>query len=176
LYVDVNGDVAEKRDELSAALGPAKVTDVESYCRQTFAQTISQLGLFTAVAWVAASLTAMLIAALFLKMLVSKDLSEIAILRSLGFSPEDIRGQYLTRILSVLVVGIAAGTAAANTLGEALVACALSLFGAPGFRFYIDPLRSYALLPLSMVALVSAAAFAATGAIGRFRVSDLTIE
>lgn len=62
---------------------PAKVTHIESYIAQTFGATISQLKLVVAIVLSAA--VAVLITALFLRMLMAKESRELAILSFLAF-------------------------------------------------------------------------------------------
>jgi putative ABC transport system permease protein len=88
-------------------------------------------------------------------MLTSKDASQIAIMRSLGFSLRDIRVQYLSRALVLLSLGILLGTIFSNTLGQRLVSALWSFMGASQIKFIIDPLKAYILLPLLLMLTVS---------------------
>lgn len=145
----------EKMHQYSRAFYPARVTDLEGYIVQTLGGTIEQLRRVTVIAVAVGVAVAILITALFLKMLIGRDTTRIGIMRSLGFSLWSIRAQYLTMTLSLLVAGIAAGTVFSNTAGQRLVSIFWSFMGAAQIRFVIDPLKAYLLLPLLLVAAVS---------------------
>mgnify|MGYP006271620809 FL=1 len=148
-------DVAAKRAEFSAAFAPARVTDIEGYIAQTLGSTIDRLGMVTGVAIAIGVGISVLITSLFLRMLLSKDRVRIAILRRLGFSLRHIRQQYLTTALTVLALGIAAGTIFSNTVGQRLVSALWSFMGAANIQFVVNPLQAYVLLPLLLVTAVA---------------------
>lgn len=146
---------SEKRHEYSEIFHPARVTDMDSYIEQTLGGTIRLLAIITRAAVAVGLIVAVLITALFLQMMISKDSSHIAVLRGIGFSLRDIRIQYLSKILSVLVLGIVLGSLFSNTLGQRLLSLFWSLMGASQISFVICPLRTYLLLPLLLAGLVS---------------------
>jgi len=96
---------------------------------------------------------AVLITAMFFKMLMAKDAAGISIMRSIGFSYGNIRTQYITRALSVLLIGVIVGTVAAVTLGPGLAGALLT--GASRISFVGNPLVSYVLCPGSLIAAVT---------------------
>jgi putative ABC transport system permease protein len=147
--------IPEKVQEYSTAFAPARVTDIEGYLAQTLGNTIGQLEKVTLIAIGAGLLVSVLMNALFLKMLIARDGSQIAIMKSLGFSLRHIRVQYLTKTLSLLVIGILLGTIFANTAGQRLVSMLWALRGAAQISFVIDPLQAYLLLPLLLILTVS---------------------
>ena len=147
--------INEKVGEYSTAFALARVTDLEGYVAQTLGNTISQLQKVTLIAVVAGLLVSVLMTALFLKMLIARDASQIAIMKSLGFSLRNIRVQYLTKTLFLLAIGILLGTIFANTGGQRLVSMLWSFIGAAQISFIIDPLQAYLLLPLLLMLTVS---------------------
>lgn len=147
--------IPEKVQEFSTAFAPARVTDIEGYLGQTLGNTIGQLEMVTLIAIVAGLLVSVLMTALFLKMLIARDGSQIAIMKSLGFSLRHIRVQYLTKTLSLLAIGIVLGTLFANTAGQRLVSLLWSFMGAAQISFVIDPLQAYLLLPLILLLTIA---------------------
>lgn len=147
-------DVGHKTAEYSRLFHPARVTDLDGYIEETLGQTISQLARVVAGAIAIGLVVATLITALFLKMVLIKDRSRIAIMKSLGFSLRHIRLQYLSTSLVLLVTGVAAGTLLSNTVGERAVGLLWSFMGAAQIRFVIHPLQAYLLLPLLLAAAV----------------------
>ena len=89
-----------------------------------------------------------LITLMFIKMLVAKDRYSIAVMKALGFTNSDIKVQYASRSVFVLMVGIVLGTLLANTLGERLAGAVISSFGASAFHFVVNPLSAYLYSPL----------------------------
>lgn len=149
--VSVDKKVAEYAD----AFHPARVTGLESYLEQTLGGTIGQLRQVVLGAVLVGAVIALLITSLFLRMLISKDKGRIAIMKSLGFSVQAIRIQYLTTALLLLLLGIGLGTLFANTLGQEIVGFLWGFMGAARIEFVIDPLRAYLLLPMLLMATVA---------------------
>ncbi|WP_237690779.1 ABC transporter permease [Paenibacillus caui] len=140
--------IADKISEYEQAFYPAKVTDLQGYLHQTLGGTISQLKLVTVLALAIAVCVSILITSLFLKMLISKDNGQIAILRSLGFALSRIKLQYVTMSLTVLVTGILLGTVLSNTVGQMLISGIMSFFGASKIAFIVNPVQAYLLCPV----------------------------
>lgn len=147
--------IENKIHEYSESFHPARVTDLESYLKQTLGNTINQLRKVTIAAAAVGLSVSVLITSLFLKMLIARDSSQIAIMKSLGFPIQSIRIQYLTRSLILLVLGITLGTVFANTLGENMVSLLWSFMGASQIRFVINPVQAYFFLPLILMLTVS---------------------
>ncbi|KUO51090.1 MAG: ABC transporter permease [Desulfitibacter sp. BRH_c19] len=169
-------DASEKINEYAEAFYPAKVTHLDEYLSQTFRATIEQLKLITALAILIAISVSILITSLFLKMLIAKDSSEIAIMKSLGFSLMDIRVQYITRALLVLGIGIIVGTIASNTLGQGLVSIMGSFMGASKINFVIDPVVAYVLCPLVQIVVVAITTLVSTMSMKKSNISEMIAE
>ena len=154
--------IEEKVAEYAQLFNSARITDTADFVSQTVGNTVQQLKTVTIVTVVVGLALSVLITSLFMMMLISKDSNQIAIMRSLGFSLNHIRTQYLTRALFLLVIGIALGTLFSNTLGQQLVSAAFSLQGASRIKFVIDPLQAYVMYPLLLMVTVAAATFLST--------------
>lgn len=156
LSIDVKdgADVNKKINEYSKEFTPAKITNLQQYLNQTLGSTISQLKVITMLAIIIAILVSMLITSLFLKMLIAKDSAQIAIMKSIGFSFEDIKKQYIVKTLLVLWLGIIMGTIASNTLGESIVSSLVSSMGASKIQFVINPIVAYILSPIMLMFVV----------------------
>lgn len=145
----------EKRLEYSEIFYPAKVTDVTEYVDQTLGGVIVQLRLVVKFAFVLALTVAALITGMFFKMLMTKEARQTAIMKSLGFTVNDIIKQYLTRAVLILGTGVIVGTLAANLLGQKLAGLLIS--GISDMRFVVNPLYTWLLCPLAMTLAVAAA-------------------
>ncbi len=150
-------DPEAKVGEYGRMYPSARVTHLQSYLDQTLGGTIAQLSRITRLSIGMGLIIAVLITALFLRMLAARDAGRIAVMRSIGFSCAAVRLQYLSSALFLLVTGIAAGSLFANTPGQAFVGFLWSFMGAPGISFVIDPLKAYLILPLALLAAVTAA-------------------
>ncbi len=157
--------IGEKMEEYSRAFYPARITDLENYGRETMGSTIAQLEKVTLVSLLVGLAVAVLITSLFLKMLVQKDTSRIAIMKSLGFSLDDIRLQYLVSSLLLLCIGITVGTIISNTGGQHLMGFLWSFMGASQITFIVNPLQAYIILPLLLLVSVSVTAGLRIGSI-----------
>ena len=174
--LDVKSNISEKVSEYSEAFYPARVTDSRLYLTQTMGNTIGQLRFFTLLAIVIVLFVSMLITSLFLKMLIAKDSSQIAIMKGIGFSLKDIRVQYISRALLVLNVGIILGTVISNTVGQSLVSFIWSFMGASKIRFIINPVEAYILYPLALMIIVSIATLLSTLSIKKSSIAEMNAE
>lgn len=152
-----NADVEEKADAWSKILGAGITVDpMQEFINQTLGGVVKQLRLIIiAIVFIGACL-AMLITVLFLKLRLAKDLSEIAILKAIGFSVHDIRKQYLIKIGCVSLSGILMGIVLTNALGEKIVNAALSVagIGIKKVELASNPLIEYVLCPLLLLVLI----------------------
>jgi putative ABC transport system permease protein len=147
--------IDKKIEEYKKTFYPAKVTNMKDYLSQTLGATINQLQLVTVLAIVISLSLAVLITAMFLKMILAKDISQITIMKNLGFSHKNIRVQYITRSLFVLFIGTVLGTIISSTLGQSLVSVLGSFMGASHITFVVNPLFAYILCPLSLLVVVT---------------------
>ncbi|MEN8907436.1 MAG: FtsX-like permease family protein [Clostridiales bacterium] len=169
-------DVKNKVDEYSDEFSSLRVTDIDDYLSQTLENIVDQLKLITIAAVVIAFFVSILITSLFLKMLVAKDNSQIAIMKSLGLSLKDIRKQYITKALLVLDIGIIIGAVLSNTLGEKLVSGLMSFMGAAKIEFVINPLQAYVLCPIALMIVVSITTILSTLAIKKSSIIEMIVE
>lgn len=150
-------NVNEKADELSANIGlGVKVDPMEDFINQTLGGVSRQLRVIViAIAIIGASM-AMLISVLFLKLRLAKDISDIAILRAMGFSSNDIKEQYMIKIGLVASMGILAGIVSSNFLGERLINLGLSISGLGINRIQLisNPIIQYLVSPILLISLV----------------------
>jgi putative ABC transport system permease protein len=171
IALDVKSDssIQAKMDQYATDFYPAKITHLDNYLSQTLGSTIRQLKLVTGLSIAIAISITILITSLFLKMLVAKDASQIAILRSIGFTSDDIRAQYLVRILLVSGLGILVGTLAANTLGQSLAQILGSYIGASKIQFVINPVIAYLILPILFLLIVAITTMVSTRSMGEIQ-------
>lgn len=157
IALDVKSEifVDEKMEQYEHAFYPAKITDLNSYLAQTLGNTINQLQLVTLLAIVISLSITVLITSLFLRMLCAKDAPQLAVMKSLGFTVQDIQVQYLIRMLLVGGFGTVFGTLGAITIGQGLVQVVGSFMGASKIDLEFNPLLTYALYPVLFLGIIS---------------------
>ncbi|WP_131102159.1 ABC transporter permease [Bacillus sp. SYJ] len=151
-----NVDVQEKVKEYKQNFSSTKITDTDDYLTQTLGETVKQIRLVTQVAILIAILISVLITAMFFKMLLAKDSSQILIMKNIGFSYKDIRIQYITRSIVIVLLGIVTGICIAATFGEMLVSWLGSFMGAAHIKFVVNPIVSYIICPAILFIAVTA--------------------
>src|SRR5690606_19162573 len=164
--------VAVKVKEYSEAFDYAKTSDIDEYVKQTFGSTISAVKTASYVAIVVAIAITLLISLLFIRMLVAKDRYCIAVMNAFGYTSTDVKVQFISRSIFILIIGVLLGTILANTLGELLAGLVISSFGASTFEFTIDPISAYLLSPLLMAITVIIATLIGVAHVVRIKISN----
>jgi len=164
--------VAVKVKEYSEAFDYAKTSDIDEYVKQTFGSTISAVKTASYVAIVVAIAITLLISLLFIRMLVAKDRYSIAVMNAFGYTSTDVKVQFISRSIFILIIGVLLGTILANTLGELLAGLVISSFGASTFEFTIDPISAYLLSPLLMAITVIIATLIGVAHVGHIKISN----
>lgn len=154
IYADITegADISGKVSEYATAFSGTKVNAVDKFVQQTMGNVIEQLEIATIFSVGIAIGIAILITALFFKMLLTKESSQTSIMRSIGFSIKDIRFQYVTRAVIVVLIGMVIGTLLAWILGQKLAA--LMITGMSSIQFVVNPLIAYILCPASVITAV----------------------
>ncbi|RDU37148.1 ABC transporter permease [Neobacillus piezotolerans] len=150
----------------------AKTSDIDEFVLQTFGSTISSVEMASYAAIAVALVITVLVTLLFMKMLIAKDRYSIAVMKAFGFTNSDIKVQYVSRSVFVLIIGIFLGTLLANTLGEMLAGAVISSFGASTFNFEVNPLSAYLISPLMMICVVLFATVIGTTRTGQINISE----
>ena len=178
-------DPTEAAQAYGDELAPAKVAAIEQWRAQTLGPVADQITTTAIVAAITAVALAVLMTALFTRMLLARDAGQIAIQRAIGADDDGLRQQYLTRIVLVLVFGVAVGTLAANTIGQMLFNLMFEamyggfevLFqGTSRIDFAINPWLAYLALPAALLISVTAATAASSRSIAAADISSLTTE
>jgi len=147
-------DITKKTDYYQNTYDSAQVNNIKEYTGQTLGNIIDQMSTVVICAIAIALIIVMLITALFIKMLLSKDMSQIAIMRSVGLTSKNIKHQYVAGTLMVLILGIIFGVLASHYLGEILISMAMSSMGAARIEFVNIAWQTLLLCPLAMIIVV----------------------
>lgn len=152
-----NAEVGKKADEWSEILGAGVTVDpMKEFINQTLGGVVKQLRTVVFAIVIIGACLAMLITVLFLKLRLAKDLSEIAVLKAVGFSEHDIKQQYMIKIGCVSITGILAGIILTNVLGEKIVNAGLSIagIGIKKVELIVSPVIEYIMCPLFLLVLI----------------------
>lgn len=147
----------DKADQWSEIIGPGvTIYPMEEFINQTLGGVVKQLKTIVFIIVVIGACLVMLITVLFLKLRLAKDLSEIAVLKAIGFPELDIKKQYLVKIGYVSVTGILVGVILTNVLGEKIVNLVLTIsgLGVKKVNLVVNPLVLYVLCPLLLLTLM----------------------
>ena len=156
----------------SEHFGFAKVSKVESYMEQMFGPTINAIKTASYAGILISILVTLLITLLFLKMLIAKDKHNIASLKAFGFRNSDIKKQYSTRFILILILSLILGVIFANTLGESFAGLLISQFGVTSFSFAAGEWQAALLCPILMCGTVLIAILLGTKDIGNISIAD----
>lgn len=152
-------NITKKMDHYKNNYESAQVNDIKEYTQQTLGNMINQMSTIVIGGIAIALIIAILITALFIKMLLSKDMSQIAIMRSVGLTSKNIKHQYMAGTLMALILGIILGALASNYLGEFLVSMAMASKGAAKIQFVVVAWQTLLLCPLVMGLVVGVTVF-----------------
>ncbi|RDU23629.1 ABC transporter permease [Anaerosacchariphilus polymeriproducens] len=150
-------DVKKKADEWNEILGYGiKVEPMEEFINQTLGGVVNQLRTIIFVIIIISSCLTMFVTILFIKLRLAKDLSEIAVLRAIGFSKRDIKMQYMIKIGCISMIGILTGIVLTQVLGEKISNVALSSagLGIKKVELIINPVTEFIICPLFLIMLI----------------------
>ncbi len=117
-----------------------------------------------------------LITCLIVRMLIAREVPEIALLKSIGFRDSRLRRWQIGRIVIVLVTSIVIGTILAGTIGSSLVAGVFSMMGATSVPLIIVPLQVYVLYPALLLVSTTLAAAVSIGLIRKTQIWEINCQ
>ncbi|MGM0339499.1 ABC transporter permease [Candidatus Enterococcus murrayae] len=163
--------VSQKMKQYKKDLPFAKMNNAEQFRDQTFGSTIQSVKMISIGALLVALLVTGLITSLFMKLLLVKDKKEIATLKAVGFTNREIRRQYLSRSLTVLIVGLGSGTLLAMTLGKTMSGLVSAALGGVSIHLTGSPLI-YLGCPILMLVVTYFATRAITVQAGKIEIAE----
>lgn len=145
------------------------VTDIADYVKDTYGQTLEQLGLASKVAATLSVLVIFMVVMLFMRLIVEKNRGRVSLYKALGFTNMDIKRSYFLEGLLPVAVGIVLGLFLGNLFGESLCGMALTAFGADRFRFVVDLKQVLVLIPAVLAGAAIPAILAGIAEVGRIK-------
>ena len=89
-----------------------------------------------------------------MRLVIWRERNETSLKKAMGLTAADIRQSYQMKALLYILSGITLGVLAGVNPGQRLSGILLEILGAQGFRFVIDPVTTYVIIPA--LALASA--------------------
>lgn len=148
-----------------------KMNNAREYRDQTFGSTIQSILLIALGSSLVALLITGLITSLFMKLLLVKDKKEIATLKALGFTNQRINHQYLSRSLTVLLIGLVTGTFLAMSVGKGMSGLIAVVLGGVSVQLK-GSLLIYLGCPLLMLAVTIIATKVVTAQAGKIDIAE----
>lgn len=149
-------DRAPSLVEQWSRLFPAtRLVSVNEFISQTFGPTIAAVQRAALGTAGAVFVISFLVTLLCLRVIVGKDRRDLALLRAAGFPLIALVGQYLVRLIMLVLPALVLGAVLAATLGETMAGGFLSLFGAVSFSFV--PISPFMLIVLPAFTVLPAA-------------------
>jgi len=143
----------------------ARVTGIEHYLQATFGNTVDQLQKAVQVIYLLVLSITGVITVLFFKLLITRDASEIAILKRIGFTTKVLRFNFMLRAIVLILTATYSGVLIANLLGPKLVGFLFAFMGASMITFQIHPIYIYILIPASFICMVALCSWVSTNQI-----------
>jgi putative ABC transport system permease protein len=138
----------------------------------------TQIEVATIAVVVIGMLLTILIVVLFMMLRLTKDISQIAVMKALGFTNFDIRKQYLYKIGMISITGIFVGTFISNILGESIVSLALSMtkIGIYKITFIINPGLTFIIVPFMLFTVSVGMTWISTSQLKEYNIISLINE
>lgn len=154
------------------------IKELGEFVNQTLGGVTSQLENVVVVIAVTAVLLAILITVLFLKLVIVKERSQNAILKTMGFSTREIRIQYIYKTCFISILGIIVGIIFVNTLGESFVSAIIGMvgLGISKISFIVNPIEVYILWPALLLVLIIASTFLCSSVLKKYNLVELIKE
>ncbi|WP_318614646.1 ABC transporter permease [Sporosarcina sp. YIM B06819] len=176
---NINASTKEKPqiiENMKEQFGHLKIKSAMDMMGDLTGGFMGQLKMINGLIIATMSLILFFITSLFVRLLITKEVHGIAIMKSLGFTNGQIKLWQSLRILILLVSSIILGVFFANVFGEKLVGMLFRLFGLTKFDMDIVALQVYVWCPLLIVTVVLLAVYSSCGQIKKIHVWNMNEE
>lgn len=162
----INDKITDKNKAIKTLKGHFPELDIKSgkeYMESFMGSTIGQLGLIKNIILTIVLGVNFLITTLLVRMLIAKEITEIAVLKSIGFKNKHIRKWQTTRITIILIISIILGTLIANLAGGFLTAGLFKMMGATQMKLSIEPLQVFVIYPIIILVVTTLSVLSSLG-------------
>jgi len=173
LFTDSKSNIKSNIQLLKEAFPELDIKSSTEYASDTLGNVTDQIdGMRNLILLIVLGIN-FLITCLLVKMLVTKEKPEIAMLKSIGFKNRDIRKWQVIRIAIILVVSIILGVILANTTGSLLTSGIFRFMGATQMKLIIEPMQVYVIYPIIILAVTLSAVFVTLILVRKIQVWDI---
>lgn len=154
LFGIINNSTEKKEEvikELKNTYPDLDIQNSKEYVNSMMGNLTSKIGSIKNIILILILGISFLITSLIVRMLLAKEVPEIALLKSIGFKEKDIRNWQITRIGIVLVLSTIIGTIAGNLLGGPLTSGIFKMMGATQINLLVEPLQVYVIYPVILI-------------------------
>ncbi|MDE6745696.1 MAG: hypothetical protein K2J72_03550, partial [Oscillospiraceae bacterium] len=116
----------------------------------------------------------MLVAVLMVKSFITREKSEIALLKAIGFKNNSLTLWQTMRIGIVLLVSVITGALLSSPLSTLIITPVFRMMGAYSIEYDIRPLEVYAVFPLIVLSLTALAAFISAQGLRKISSADIS--
>lgn len=153
-----------------------KIIDREEYLSETFGNTIYNLKKIVVSVIIFSLSIVVFMNTLFLKLIVSKDESEIAIMNMIGIDWRNIRLQYIYRIAVINIISIVLGIFTSRILGSFLMNLLVSIVGIKKINLETDIITNYVFVPIFIIVICIVLARAILNSIKGDKIRSINLE
>lgn len=124
-----------------------KITDIAGYMDGLYGRTIKSIGYAAALSFAVSCIIIFIVVVLFIRLMIWQEKSEISLKKALGIKVSYIRNEYAKRSFIYIAAGCVLGIILGVFAGEKIAGMMLGTLGASGFKFIINPVIAYILVP-----------------------------
>lgn len=172
-------DIEAKASQWSEEIGTGyDIQAMDELINQTLGAVSRQVEIVVIAVIIIGILILGFIVILFMNLRLAKDNSQIAGIKSIGFTNLDVRKQYLYKIGIVSILGMFLGIIISSLIGEKIISRAFGLMGLGISKliFIINPWIVFIVLPLILFIVVISMTWISTSKIGEYNIISLINE
>jgi putative ABC transport system permease protein len=173
LLKDKNIDKKEAVNSLKSQFPELDVKEGKEYCNDLMGSSINTLRLTKNIILVVVLGVNFLITCLLVRMLLAKEIQEIAVLKSTGFKDRSIRKWQIYRIAIVLIISVMLGTIIANLTCGPLSYGIFKMMGATKIDIVVEPLQVYVIYPIIILIVTMLAVLISIGQVRKTKIWEI---
>ena len=135
-----------------------KIAGISEYMSGMYGQTIRNIADASVMTKAVACVVIMVVILLLMRLVIWRERMDSSLKKALGLTSNDIRSDYLKKLVLYLMTGLVLGILSGMMLGQRLAGILLSFMGAKGLEFTMDPVSAFVIIPVLMILSVFAAA------------------
>ncbi|MDD4111484.1 MAG: ABC transporter permease [Herbinix sp.] len=172
----INDTNVNKNDEieiLKREFPEYGIEDNKEYLESYIGNSIDQLGAIKNMVLILVMAINFLITSLLVQMLLTKEIHEVGVLKSIGYKNRYIRKWQVLRIAIILIISTISGTLVANFAGGFLTSGIFRMMGATEINLRIQPLEVFVIYPIIILVVTLIAVLVSLGQINRITIRDI---